>query len=136
MSASNWVKIDGKSYNVRVLDISRSFSVLNKEENTGRTLGPGAPMTLDPLGTFITYKITFARKHGKEKSLDELWEKLLQPTAIGVKLEVVYNQTTIKYRAYVSSGSQKLKSIDETNNVVYWDVLEAEFIPMKAQVLP
>lgn len=136
MSYADWVKIDGKSYDVKIMSISRSYNVLYNDNNTGRTLGRGAPLTLDPLGTFISYKITFKREHGKEKALDELWDKLTQPTAVGVKLEVVYNQKTINFRAYVASGEQNLKEIDEDKNIVYWDVLDVKFIPMKAQVLP
>ena len=43
----NYCVINGKSYDVIITAIEESFSILYTE-NTGRTLGIGAPMTLDP----------------------------------------------------------------------------------------
>lgn len=39
----NWVKINGKAYDVLVTSIERNFTVLYTE-NTGRTLAEGSPL--------------------------------------------------------------------------------------------
>ena len=128
----DWVKIGGRSYDVIVTEIERNFSILYSD-NTGRTLAPGAPLTLDPLGTFYGHKVTFKRKQGHEKQFDDLWEYLSVPRNSGIMVDIVYNQTTLNYEAYVSSGSQKLNHIGR-NGTVYWDVFQVNFIPVKAQV--
>ena len=131
----DWVKIGGHAYDVIVTELERSFNILYSE-NTGRTIAPGAPVTLDPLGTFYGHKVTFKRKEGYESEFDRLWDYLSMPRNSGIPVEIVYNQTTINYNAYVSSGSQKLKRIDPKTGKVYWDVLSANFIPVEAQVKP
>lgn len=130
----DWVKIGGKSYDVIVTEIERNFSILYSD-NTGRTLAPGAPLTLDSLGTFYGHKVTFKRKQGYEKQFDDLWEYLSIPRNSGIVVDIVYNQATLNYEAYVSSGSQKLNHIGR-NGTVYWDAFQANFIPVKAQVTP
>ena len=68
----NYCAINGKSYDVIVTAIEESFSILYTE-NTGRTLGIGAPMTLDPLGCFFSHKVTFKRcKENAKEFLDSL----------------------------------------------------------------
>jgi hypothetical protein len=59
-----------------------------------------------------------------------------KPRANGIPVEIVHNQTTLRYDAYISNGSKKLKKIDLKNNKVYWDAFTANIIPMEAQVMP
>lgn len=129
-----WVKIAGTSFDVVVVDIERNFNILYSE-NTGRTLAVGAPVTLDPLGTFYGHKVTFKRKQGYEQVFDDLWELLSKPRYSGIMVDIVYGQDTMNYEAYVSSGSQKLNHIGKDGKV-YWDAFSANFIPVKAQVTP
>lgn len=131
----NYVKIGGKTWDVLVTEIVESFSILYSE-NTGRTMSRGAGMTLDPLGTFFNYKVTFKRIQENVKEYDSLWEFLSQPRYDGVDVEIVHNQTTLKFKAYVSQGERGLKKIDKKSNKVYWDKFTANIIPMEAQVLP
>jgi hypothetical protein len=51
-------------------------------------------------------------------------------------VEIVHNQTVLKYKAYVSQGKRALKNIALKTLKVYWDELSVNFIPMEAQVLP
>ena len=131
----DWVQIGGRAWDVLVTEIAEEFSILYTE-NTGRTMEVGAPLTLDPLGTFFQHKVTFARKRGHEAEYDLLFDYLAQPRSQGVPVKLVHGQTTIEYDAYVSSGSRKLKVIDEKGDVVKWDTMQVSIIPIKAQVTP
>ena len=131
----DYIVINGKKYDDITISVSRSFEILYSE-NTGRTASPGAPMSLDPYGTFYNYKITFARKTGKEQVYDALWEYLSTPRDYGIPLRLVYNQSTISFNAYVSNGSQELASINTKTGLVKWKSFEATFIPMEANRLP
>lgn len=132
-----YVKIGGKAWDVLVTEISESFEILYSE-NTGRTMSQGAGMTLDPLGTFYNYKITFARKQGYERQYDELFNFLAIPRYDGIEVNIVHNQALWNkpFMAYVSKGERALKRIDPKTGKVYWDKFTANIVPMSAQVLP
>jgi hypothetical protein len=133
----DYVKIGGKVWDVLVAEISESFSILYSE-NTGRTMSQGAGMTLDPLGTFFNYKITFARKQGHEKQYDELFNFFAIPRYDGIEVNIVHNQALWDkpFMAYVSQGERALKCIDAKTGKVYWDKFSVNIVPMSAQVLP
>lgn len=131
----DYVKIGGRAWDVLVTEISESFSILYSE-NTGRTMSEGARMTLDPLGTFFGHKVTFARKKGFEDAFDALFDFVSTPNFDGIDVEIVHNQTTLKYNAYISQGERALKHIDTKTGKVYWDKLTLNIVPMEAQVLP
>jgi hypothetical protein len=128
-------KLNGKSYNVNVVELSENFSILYSE-NTGRTMATGAPMTLDPLGCFIGHKIVVSRKQGYETEFDNLYNFILKPRFNGIDVVIVHNQDTISYKAYVSQGERKLKRIDLQTGKILWDSLTLTIVPMKAQVIP
>lgn len=129
------VKIDGKSYDVLVVDISESFNILYSE-NTGRTISAGARMVLDPLGVFYGHKVVFARKNGYEAEYDALFDYVSQPRYEGMAIEIVHNQETIAYDAYISQGERKVKKIDPKTNKIFWGEFSVNIIPMEAQVTP
>ena len=132
-----YVKIGGKVWDVLVTKISERFEILYSE-NTGRTMSQGAGMTLDPLGTFFNYKITFARKPGSEKQYDVLFNFLAVPRYDGIEVNIVHNQALWdkSFMAYVSKGERALKRNDKKTGKVYWDKFSANIVPMSAQVLP
>ena len=131
----NYVEIDGKPYDVIVSSIQRSPEV-RQSENAGATLAEGAEETLDPLGTFITYIVGFTRKQGKENEFDNLWETLIKPRYDGVWVNIVYNQTKLKYKARFEISPQAVDKIDKRTGKVYWGEISVNIVPTKAQVLP
>ena len=131
----NYCVIGGRSYDVIVTGIEESFSILYTE-NTGRTLGIGAPMTLDPLGTFFSHKVTFRRSKDNVEEFDRLYDFLTIPRYDGFEVEIVHNQTTIKYKAYVSQGTRAIQRIVEKIRKVLWGELSVNFVPIEAQVKP
>ena len=128
-------KIGGKTYNVVITAIEENFNILYSS-NTGRTLAEGAPMVLDPIGTYIGHKVTVKCKRGFEEEYDELFDYVMQPRYDGIAVKMVHNQTDIEYDAYISNGTRNIKSIDLKSNKVYWGELQINIVPMKAQVLP
>lgn len=131
----NYCVINGKSYDVIVTGIEEGFSILYTE-NTGRTSAEGAPMVLDPIGTFFSHKVTFRRCKENVEEFDALYDFLSRPRYEGFEIEIVHNQTTIKYKAYVSQGTRVLQKIVERIKKVLWGELAISFVPIKAQVLP
>lgn len=125
-------KIGQKEYSVVVIGIVETFTKLYTE-NTGRTMGTGARMNLDCLGTFFGHKVELARKAGFESDFDELFDLVSLPTNDGIPVKMVHNQTSIEYEAYISSGERAVKRIDEKTQKVYWDKLSITLIPMEAQ---
>jgi hypothetical protein len=130
----DYFKIDGRSYDVLVTAIEENFNILYSE-NTGRTMSMGARMVLDPLGTFFGHKVTVQRKQGCEAEFDAIYDYVSRPRYDGVNVEIVHNQTTIKYDAYISNGSRQLKKISKSD-IVHWGELQLNIVPMEAQVVP
>ena len=146
-----WFKIDGKEYSVKVFEPKESFTILYSD-NTGRTLDEGAPMVLDPLGTFFNYTLTVGKIKGSEEDFENLWEYISFPR--NEALQVVLPRGRKKlwettddsgnqvegFYAYVSSGKRGIKKIveDVEGNLqdVEYEAFSINFIAMKAQVLP
>jgi RNAse (barnase) inhibitor barstar len=131
----DYCKIGGRNYDVIVTAIEESFTILYTE-NTGRTMSNGARMTLDPIGTFFSHSITFKRSKDNVKEFDALYDFLSTPHYDGFPVEIVHNQTTLKYDAYVSQGKRPLQKISQKLSKVFWGEITVNFIAMEAQVLP
>lgn len=131
----NFFEVDGKSYDVIVTNIQRSAKIM-QSENAGVTIGSGAEEILDPIGTFVSYSVTVKRRKGHEKEFDELWDILTRPIYDGVFVNIVYNQSTIKFKAKFSVDAQNIERIDKKTGKVYWGEMNINIVPIKAQVLP
>ena len=131
----NICEINGKTYDVLIIEILEFFEILYSE-NTGRSAGVGSPMVLDPLGSFFSHKVTFKRKKENTEDYDSLFDLFSTPRYDGVNVRIVHNQDVLDYRAYVSKGERKLKRVDESTGKIYWDEMQINFVPMEAQILP
>lgn len=136
----NWFKVNGVEYNVTVTALEENFTILYSDK-TGRTIASGAPMTLDPLGTFFGHKVVIQKKQGYEQDFDELYLLLSKPIIVeeeedALLFEVAHCQTTITYRGYVSNGARTVKRIDENTGKIYWGEFSLNIVPIKAQELP
>ena len=146
-----WFKINGEEYEVRVFEPEESFTILYGE-NTGRVLGDGAEMVLDPIGTFFNYTLTVGAIRGMEDEFERLWQFLSFPRKEGIRVEFPSGRKTMwttqdddgqivnGFYAYVSSGKRKIKKIVEESDgelkEVFYDAFQINFIATKAQVLP
>lgn len=145
-----WFKIDGREWKVRIFEPEEAFTILYSE-NTGRTLGVGSPMVLDPLGTFFNYTMIVGRKRGEKNDFDELFDYLSVPRT--EPLLIVFprsgrrwtsenedGETIEGFYAYVSNGKRKIRKVIEDENgdakEVEYDSFSVNFIAQKAQVLP
>ena len=126
------VKIDGNVYNVCVLSIEETFNVLDSE-NSGRSIAACGRMIREIIGTFVGHKVTFRRRGSNLVTYDNLFAKLMRPQE-SHSVEIVHNQTTIKYNAYVSTGVRKVERVEGSK--VLWGELEVEFVPMEAYLKP
>lgn len=136
----DYFRVNGKKYEVIVTSLEENFNILYSE-NTGRTLAEGAPVTLDPLGTFFGHKVAVRRKNGHEREFDDLYQLVSRPLRVekeedALLFEVAHLQDSIAYRAYVSTGTRAVTRIDEKTGKVYWGELSLNIVPIKAQVLP
>lgn len=132
---ADWLDIDGQRFNVTVTSIKEGGTILYSD-NTGRTLAIGAPITLDPLGTFYNYTITVRRNGDDVSDYDKLYEYVLKPRFTGMTIKAPHNQGTITFEAYISAAEREIQKIDEKNKKVLWKEMTLTITSMKAQVTP
>lgn len=132
-----WFKINGREFNVKVIEIEENFNILYSE-NTGRVAAVGAALVLDPYGTFYGHTVTVGAKKGHEEELNELFNYISQPRFTGMTVSLPHGNGVITYNAYVSNGRRKIKKIreDVLGNIEYTDyeTFSINFISMSAQV--
>ena len=132
----NYVKINGKSFDVGVAisNYEEHFNVLDGSAAGRSKIGR---MIRDVIGTYIGHNITFFNKGGEagNAAFDELWDFLKTHSVDdSVMLEAADGQGQIKYEAYYTSGSRRIRNA--SGGVNYWDDLQISFIPMEAQITP
>lgn len=129
----NYLKINDTAFDVTVAisAIEENFNVLDGA-NAGRVMA--GRMVRDVIGTYIGHKVTFFNAKSQE-DFDALWDYLIAHSVDdSVMLEAADGQSSISYEAYYTSGTRKIRSVE--NGVTYWDEIEINFIPMDAQVKP
>lgn len=129
----NYCKINNVSFDVTVAisEYEENFNVLDGQ-NAGRVLS--GRMIRDVIGTYVGHKVTFFS--GKDyKEFDRLWDYLLEHSVDdSVTVTMADGQKEISYEAYYTSGSRKLRSVNDGVNM--WDELSINFIPIDATYRP
>lgn len=125
--------VDGVSYNVRVPGggIKRSGQVLDGP-NAGRSQGNGI-MIRDIIGTFYNYTISIETDDTTPEEYDSLYQVLSAPVDYHL-LVVPYGQTTMEFKAYVSSAEDTLDTMNDGVNK--WSGLTVKFIATAPQRTP
>ena len=121
--------MDGVSYNVEVLNLTRKFSVLDTS-TSGRT--QNGQMYRDVIGTFFNYTMTVAVKNEDQEELQKFWDAICSPQ-VSHECVFPYGQKTLKQKMYVTSGDQKLERITNKN---HWGEIKLNFISMEPGVIP
>lgn len=126
MSAQNLVIIDGHNYNLFIPagGITRSFSVADSD-NAGRLAN--GEMVRDIIGTYYNYTIQFETGYLSDAEYTSLYNVLSAPVDSHV-ITVPYNQETLTFNAYVTSGRDTLKTARGGRNK--WQGLSVDFIAM------
>ena len=115
---------DGKSYNITVTALSRSFSKLSTDKS-GRT--QDGNMFIDLIGTYYNYTLTFKATPENQTELGRFWEDISAAKPF-VSVSFPYNQTSLTFTAYVTNGDQKLVRRDPKTGKNFWDELTVNFI--------
>lgn len=121
--------IDGKSYNVHVMALKRSFEI--RDAIKASETQDGNIYRL-PIGTYYNYSMTVREKDGDRKSLDDFWEAISQPVASHVCV-FPYNQAVITQKMYVTAGNQEILRLYETGAT--WKDITINFIAQAPKVL-
>lgn len=122
--------IDGASYNVRVLSLTRKFAVVESGAS-GRT--QDGQMYRDLFGTYYHYTMTVAQQGDDRASLDAFWQAVSAP-AVRHLCTFPYGQQTLTQWMYVKAGQQALERKEAGKH--HWGTAEIEFIAVAPEVMP
>ena len=117
--------MDGVSYNVSVMSLTRKFSVMDTDKS-GRT--QNGRMYRDIIGTFYNYSMTIQEKDGDSQSLEAFWSAISDPSKPSHICEFPYGQETFAQEMYVTSGEQPLTLMQKDKN--HWGEITVNFIAM------
>lgn len=122
--------MDGVEYNVHVMDLARSFEVM--ETNlSGRT--QDGQMYRDLVGTFYHYSMRIAQRDNDTAAMDAFWDAISNPQISHV-CTFPYNQSTMTQRMYVKTGRQDIRRLKESRTE--WGDIVIEFVAMAPRVTP
>ena len=121
--------IDGVSYNVQVMSLTRSFEV---KDAIRASETQGGSIYRNPVGTYYSYSMTVREKDGDRESFDAFWEAISRPVASHVCV-FPYNQTMLTQRMYITSGSQPIGRLYEGG--AQWQDITVQFIAQAPKVL-
>lgn len=113
--------IDGKSYDVVVLSITRKFAVLDSDKS-GRSVA--GDMIRSVIGTYYNYTVTIDTDRLSREQYNALYEIVSAPVASHTVV-LPYGAGTISQKMYITGGEDTL-SIDDSGNS--WDGMTLEFI--------
>nr|DAJ65099.1 MAG TPA: hypothetical protein [Caudoviricetes sp.] len=122
--------LDGKTYNIRVLELKRKFAVTDTG-NSGRTADYA--MHRDIIGTFYNYTIKVMPVISDMDSYNNFYEAISNPSKDKHTLTVPFANETLTFTAYITQGEDDLLIRNGKN---YWGMKEGltiNFIAMSPQ---
>ena len=114
--------MNNRRYEHITTEISRNAKI-EYSGNTGTTLSN--TLSLDPLGTRLTYTLTFDSVFKDQESLEKLWNDLIQPRIEGISVTMPYNKTEISFKAKVEDIEQGY--VTTVNGQRIWDKIKVKF---------
>lgn len=124
------IEIDGRAYDVYLIELKRSASVLDGE-NAGRVLS--GRMVRDIIGTYYNYDAKFGTSQLSPEDYDALYETLTAPVDSHT-ITVPYGQGMKTFEAYVSNASDVLKRMSGAEKL--WGELTIKFTAMEPERRP
>lgn len=128
--AQNIMLLDGKAYDVDILELKRKFVVMDTK-NSGRVADYS--MHRDIIGTFYNYTLKIAPLRGNMASYNSFYEAISDPAYASHSLQLPFGEKTLTFQAYVTQGEDGLKI---RNGRKFWgagDGLSVNFIAMEPQ---
>lgn len=122
--------LNGKSFNVQVMSLKRSFEV---KDAVSAVVVQSGNIYREILGTYYNYTITVREKNGDRAAFDAFWEEISKPVESHVCV-FPYNQSTITQRMYVKSGSQDIGRLHADG--AEWRDITIQFIAQSPKVVP
>lgn len=122
--------IDGKSYHVQVMALTRSFEV---KDAVSPSVTQNGNIYRNPIGTYYNYSLTVREKDGDREAFDAFWEAMSSPVESHVCV-FPYNQGTITQRMYVTAGSQEIRRLHA--NGAEWKDITIQYIAQAPKVMP
>ena len=127
---ANIFRMDGREYNVNVLELKRKFAVTDTE-NSGRTTDYA--MHRDIIGTFYNYTLKIAPKKLDMESYNRFYDAISNPSAVSHEITVPFGNETMTFKAYVTQGEDSLVVRNGKNFWGFADGLTVNFTAMEPQ---
>ena len=121
--AQSVFSVDGRYYNVNIISLKRTGSVLDGE-NAGRL--KNGKMIRDVIGTYYNYSMQIDADALDPAEYDELFEIMSSPDDSHMVI-MPYGQTVLTFEAYISEVSDEL---DIINDETRWGNLSVTFTAM------
>ena len=122
--------LDGKTYNVQVLMLKRSFEI---KEAMGSKLTQSGSIHREPIGTYYNYQMTVRERNGDREALDAFWDAISQPVA-SHDCTFPYNQSMLTQRMYVQKGTQDIRRLHADG--AEWKDITIQFVAKMPKVMP
>ncbi len=127
---NNIFRLDGREYNINVLELKRKFAVTDTE-NSGRTTDYA--MHRDIIGTFYNYTLKIAPKKLDMESYNRFYDAISNPSAVSHEITVPFGNETMTFKAYVTQGEDSLVVRNGKNFWGFADGLTVNFTAMEPQ---
>lgn len=130
----NVFSVDGKYYDVSVLDLSISGEKI-ANENSGRLKNLSMYLKYD--GIFVNYEVTIGKKKTNEKEYFQLFHKLLFDKENPVHVvKFPYGNKMHEFKAYCSGSTIKIKKFEGQKVYDKYDKITVKFIAIDKAVSP